>query len=74
MGLKSINSMIDSKRDTIMGFDRYEVEEGVRTLQRAKRIQDDPALLKAVQFEAEKQAEALKGITKQAPRRERGGV
>jgi hypothetical protein len=74
MGLKSINSMIDNKRDTIMGFDRYEVEEGVRTLQRAKRIQDDPALLKAVQFEAEKQAEALKGITKQAPRRERGGV
>jgi hypothetical protein len=74
MGLKSINSMIDSKRDTIMGFDRYEVEEGVRTLQRAKRIQDDPALMKAVQFEAEKQAEALKGITKQAPRRERGGV
>jgi hypothetical protein len=74
MGLKSIASMVDSKRDTILGFDRYMVEDGVRTLQQAKRIESDPMLMKAVQLEAERQKEALSSITKKQLVRRKGGV
>jgi hypothetical protein len=74
MGLKSIASMVDSKRNTIMGFDRYLVEDGVKTLQRAREIEGDPAMMKAVQFEAGRQKEALSSITKKQPVRRKGGV
>ena len=73
-GLKSVTSMIDNKRNTIMGFDRYLIEDGVRTLQRAKEIENDPAMMKACQVEAERQKEALNSITRKEPVRRRGGV
>ncbi len=74
MALTPISEMIDNKKNTIMGYDRYLVEEGVRTLQKAKEINADPQFHKAIQSEANRQVEALKGIANRQPERRRGGV
>ena len=67
MALTPISKLIDNKKNTIMGYDRYDVEDGVRNLKKAAEI-------KAVQFEANRQVEALKGIVKREPEKKRGGV
>jgi len=74
MALVPISKMIDNKKNTVMGYDRYDVEEGVRNLRRAAEIKADPQFLKAIQFEANRQVEALKGVAKKEPERRRGGV
>jgi len=74
MALTPISKLIDNKKNTIMGYDRYDVEEGVRNLKRAAEIKADPQFLKAIQYEAERQVEALKGVAKNEPEKRRGGV
>lgn len=51
-----------------MGYDRYQVEDAVRTLQRAKEIQQDPSFMRAVKVEAKRQVEALKSVSNSAER------
>ncbi len=75
MPIQPIASMVDHKKNTIGGYDRYTVEDGVRTLQRAKELNSDPGLMKAIEGEASRQADALRGIAKEkksTPRELRG--
>ncbi len=44
------------------GFDKYEVEEGFRSLMAAEKIKKNPKLLAAVKKHAEEQGEALAAI------------
>ena len=70
-GIKSISSMIEQNKDTILGFDKWKVQDAVNTLQRAKEINDDPAFMKAVGVEAERQKQALSGIANSSGTRNR---
>ena len=75
MSLQPIRAMIDQNKNTIGGYDRYLVEDGVRTLQKAKELNSDPGLMKAIEGEASRQADALRGIAKEkksTPREARG--
>lgn len=74
MPITPIAKMIDNKKNTILGYDRFLVEDGVRTLQKAKEINQDPQFLRAIQSEADRQVKALKGIAKKEPERRKGGV
>jgi len=64
--MKPIAQMISEKSNTIMGYDKYQVQNAVETLKRAKEIEQDPAFMKAVQVEAERQKQALKDITRES--------
>ena len=72
--LKSINSMIGEKSNTIMGYDKYQVQSAVDTLKRASEIKQDPAFMKAVEVEAERQKQALAGITRSSGYHQPKGV
>ena len=43
----------------IGGYDRYEVEDGVRTMRRAAEIEGDPKFLKVVTAEMNREADEL---------------
>ena len=64
--MKPIVQMISEKSNTIMGYDKYRVQNAVDTLKRAKEIEQDPAFMKAVQAEAERQKQALQSITRES--------
>jgi hypothetical protein len=79
MAITPISNILNNKKNLIMGYDRYQVEEGVRTLQRAKEIEGDPAFLRAIQLEADRQIGALNSIAKKGGsradhHREEGGL
>ena len=63
--MKPIVQMISEKSNTIMGYEKYQVQNAVDTLKRAKEIEQDPAFMKAVQAEAERQKQALQSITRE---------
>jgi hypothetical protein len=73
-----VRSMIDMvsnpRSDKIGGYDRYIVEDGVRTMQEAKRIERDPGLLRTIQEEADRQARELSSIGKKSTNKKREGV
>lgn len=50
------------KPPTLHGHDRYEVEDGVRTMERAEEIKAKPSLHHAVKKHAAKKARMLKSI------------
>lgn len=50
---------IESKPKKISGYDRYEVEEAVRTMRRAGEIEADEKFLKVVVAEMGREAEKL---------------
>jgi hypothetical protein len=62
MAVKPISSMMNVDSDKIMGYDKYLVKNAVETLQRAKEINNDPGFMKAVEVEAQRQVDALRGI------------
>lgn len=64
MSRNSVIKMMENKSNTIRGYDKYEVEEAVRTLQRAKDIDSNPGLMEAVTIEVENQKQSLNAISK----------
>ena len=72
--LQPIAKMISEKSNTIMGYDKYQVRNAVDTLKRANEIKQDPAFMKAVEVEAERQKQALAGITRSSGYHQPKGV
>jgi len=53
------NAIKPAKPKQIGGYDRWDVEEGVRTMRRAAEIEADPKFLKVVVKEMNKEADTL---------------
>lgn len=45
-------------------FDQYDIQEALRTIVRANKIRKNPALMRAIRAEAQRQLEAAKQATK----------
>ncbi len=55
-----MSSAITAKKpDKISGYDRYEVEEAVRTMKRADEVKADPKFLAVVIKEMDKESDKL---------------
>lgn len=63
--VKIVSTGYDSPQPMMKrGIDRYEAQDALRTLQRAKEIEGNKALMRAAQKEAASQLKALNAVCK----------